>query len=257
MATEVRFWKFYVEGNSYVVVDRPECVAALCGTVNDGLQGIGGDGVLLAEWRGQRRIGMRVFNADGSEAPMCGNGARSLAALAHRRNPALGGGDVVVEAAGGTVVLRAVGSGGQVFESTLALDAPPIVEVPVPGVVYRARLGVPHTVVFRDLSSLALEEEGPLWERSMPGGTNVMFASVAAPGVLDVIPWERGVGAVKGCATGAAATAIAAADREDAWPENSIVRQPGGTVGVRWIAGQNRLVLTGSARLVADGHLFI
>jgi len=257
MSLEAWFWKFYCEGNSYVVVDDPECLRSVVGAVNDQARGVGGDGVLLAEWRQVDTIGMRVFNADGTEAPMCGNGARALVTLAVIRNPTLTDLPVTIEAGGGTAVGRAVRN-GPVFDSEITIDAPqPTVEAAKDAAVYRVQVGVPHLVVFGDTSTISISEDGPRWEHSVPGGTNVMFATVAAPGLLDVIPWERGVGAVLGCATGGAAAIIAASSRDARWPTTSVVRQPGGCIGVQWHRDTQRLTLRGSVRLIARGFVYV
>src|SRR2546421_2544714 len=86
------FWKLYAEGNAYVVVDEAAAVQSLLPWVTDPVRGLGGDGLILAEWRADGGGGMQLFNLDGGVGPPCGNGARGLAALAlyTGRGPAAG-----------------------------------------------------------------------------------------------------------------------------------------------------------------------
>ena len=131
--------------------------------------------------------------------------------------------------------------------------------MPLPGdpVIWRddnvaqVELGTSHRVVFRDLDGLDPAAEGPPCARQWPGGTNVMFAQVTSPGLLEVVPWERGVGPTLGCATGAAAAAIAAAGYVPGWPGSGRVQQPGGSVQVCRHAGS--LDMTGTVRFIAEG----
>jgi diaminopimelate epimerase len=245
----IPFWKAYAEGNSYVIVDTESAVDQVLPWIVDGRRGLGGDGVLLADWRPDAAVGMRVFNTDGSEAPSCGNGARCLAALAMRTGRAGRGDAVTVECAGGSLVHRLADAERLAFVATMPLRGDPVVWRD--GDVVQVELGTSHRVVFRDLAGLDPAADGPPCAQQWPGGTNVMFTQVTSPGMLDVVPWERGVGPTLGCATGAAAAAIAAAGRIPGWPGSVRVRQPGGSVGVRRHAGS--LEMTGTVRFIAEG----
>jgi diaminopimelate epimerase len=245
----IPFWKAYAEGNSYVIVDTGNAVEQVLPWIVDGRRGLGGDGVLLADWRPGPAVGMRVFNPDGSEAPSCGNGARCLAALALRTGRAHPGDAVTVECAGGSLVHRLADATRMAIVATMPLPGDPVIWRD--GNVAQVEIGISHRVVFRDLDGLDPAAEGPLCARQWPGGTNVMFTQVISPGMLDVVPWERGVGPTLGCATGAAAAAIAAAGYVPGWPGRVRVRQPGGSVGVSRRAGA--LDLTGTVRFIAEG----
>ena len=244
------FWKAYAEGNSYVIVDVPADAAALLPWGVDSGLGIGGDGVLLADWRRGGPIGMRVFNADGTEAPSCANGARCLAALAI----------VTGRASGESVVVRSAGAElthWLVDREQLRLTQS--MAVPAESVVWRGEdccqveLGTAHRIVFGALEGLDADVEGRRRCGEWPGGTNVMFTSAAGQARLRVIPWERGVGPTRGCASGAAAAVLAMADSKPGWPESVAVEQPGGTVQVRRRA--DSIEITGTVRLVAHGSL--
>ncbi|GAA2340045.1 hypothetical protein [Dactylosporangium salmoneum] len=244
----MRFWKYYAEGNSYVVVDDPGAAAALAGGVNDPARGLGGDGLLLAQW-GSDRVGMRIVNPDGSAAPACGNGARCLAALAIALGRADPDAVLDVVSPGLTVRHRLLDRATWRFAQELTLAT-----APVEGTQFV--LGTPHRVVLGPLAGLDPAVAGPPQERSWPGGTNVMFAEVRAAGRIAVLPWERGVGATLGCATGAAAAALAVARREPAWPARTVVEQPGGTIAVTWDrARPDALTLEGTARPIATGEV--
>jgi diaminopimelate epimerase len=249
---KVRFWKAYAEGNSYVMLGHRAPVTRLLPWSVDQRQGIGGDGVLTVQWHaGGAR--MRIFNPDGSEAPMCGNGARCVAALAIATGRSRD--TVTVSCHGGTITHRLGARDPYTLTGTMQVAADPLVRREQQ--VFHLDLGTPHCVVFRDLTDLMPERDGPAWERTRPGGTNVMFARVRRPGELDVVPWERGVGATAGCATGAAAAAISAARMTANWPARSVVRQPGGSVAVTWRDRDLTLDIRGTVRIIAEGTLDI
>lgn len=252
---KAHFWKAYAEGNSYVIFDRARPIADLLPWSTDPRRGLGGDGVLLAQWRTDGTVGMRVFNADGTEAPMCGNGARCLAALTILSGRAREGSSVTVTSAGGEITHRLDCREPLTLTGTMQVPADPVVCHDQDS--FRIDLGTPHCVIFCDLANVQPESDGPRWERTRKGGTNVMFAHIRGPGELDVIPWERGVGVTLGCATGAAASAIAAARSVAGWPDRAIVRQPGGTVGVEWLEQGRILRIRGTVDIVAEGTLTV
>jgi diaminopimelate epimerase len=129
----------------------------------------------------------------------------------------------------------------------------PIVEVGENGRLVQTLIGAPHLVVFGPRPTAEqLDGAGTALCAARPGGTNVMFASRDADGGLTVTPWERGVGPVLGCATGAAAAAIAAEALGQPFG-GRLVRQPGGAIEVRWDSAQRVLEMTGTARVVATG----
>ncbi len=249
---KARFWKAYAEGNSYLMLGYRAPVTRLLPWCVDQRQGIGGDGLLAVRWRAGG-ASMRIFNADGTEAPMCGNGARCVAALAIATGRAQD--TVTVSCAGGTITHRLEARDPYTLTGTMRIAADPLIRREQD--VFHLHLGTPHCVVFRDLADLMPERDGPRWERTRAGGTNVMFARVRRPGELDVVPWERGVGATAGCATGAAAAAIAAARMAPNWPARSVVLQPGGSVEVAWRDRDMMLDIRGTVRIIAAGTLDI
>lgn len=246
----IRFWKAYAEGNSYVIVQAPVLPQALLPWIADHRRGLGGDGLLLADWGDRGAVGMRIFNADGTEAPACGNGARCVAALAIITGRVAEDQAITVQSPGARIVHRLQDRRGM----TLALTQTIALQDPVRwegGDVVQLDLGTAHRVVFCDLHGLDPGREGPRHALNWSGSTNVMFTQVVGVGRLDVVPWERGVGPTLGCATGAAAAAIAAAGRAGGWPDTVVVRQPGGTIQVRRQGGS--LDITGTVRFIAEG----
>jgi diaminopimelate epimerase len=194
-----------------------------------------------------------VFNADGSEAGWCGNGARCVAALICARDGLEPGAKVTVTCAGGTAQHELVDRDGWVFRAEMPIGHDPIVEVAKDKRLVQLELGVPHLVVFgpRPEGEEQVDAAGTALCSSRPGGTNVMFASHDEDGGMTVTPWERGVGPVMGCATGAAAAAIASEQLLGRALNDGYVRQPGGAICVEWDG--DVLSMTGTVQEIATG----
>ncbi len=210
------FYKMQASGNDFVVVDNrkkairdPKKVTrALC----ERHTGIGSDGVLLIEPSRKADFKMRILNADGSEAEMCGNGSRCVALYA---NKVLGlprrfwietlAGVIGAEVRGDTVKVRLVDP--KDFRPESILD--------VGGKKFRyyfINSGVPHTVIFvDDLTSFPVDEVGKkvrFHERFKPAGANANFVQVTGRQSVSVRTYERGVGETQACGTGVSASAI-------------------------------------------------
>jgi diaminopimelate epimerase len=258
-------------GNDFLVVDlrvgkpahaladevtRPATVRALC----DRNFGVGGDGVLaiLPGDKGDAR--MRVLNADGSEAEMCGNGIRCVAKVLFDRDPQLRREVLRIDTGAGLLACRVDATSGTATTVTVDMGAPQLVPQLVPVRSDERRLvrapltaldqqfaftavsmGNPHAVIFLDDASAKLRElaatYGPGIEKDVrfPRRTNVEFAYVRTSKPdqpeIDLVVWERGCGITLACGTGACATVVAAclegrvpADREVP------VHLPGGTL---------------------------
>ncbi|TYP73078.1 diaminopimelate epimerase [Paenibacillus methanolicus] len=252
----MQFWKFEAEGNSYIVVEssnqHPVDVQSICSR----RVGLGSDGLLTAEWLNESTVRMRVFNADGTEAPMCGNGARCVAAFAYVNRPHLKDRDIVIQAKGATVTHRLADTDGMKFNAVIRLDQDPLISKYEAESRYQYVVGSPHLVILTDLDTVNLTQEGPRFESTYDGGTNVMFASVIDHGVIRVLPWERGVGVVEGCATGSAAAVMAVAMQTPDWPIESEVLTPKGCVRVEWNPMERMLSMEGNVSLLAEGTYF-
>jgi diaminopimelate epimerase len=246
------FRKYYAEGNAYVVIEARPGAIGIADWIAHDRYGLGGDGLIVIESRPDDGTHhMRVFNVDGSEAGWCGNGARAASALVAERD-GLGEGDVVtITCAGGSAHHELIDRETWTFRAEMPVPADPIVEIGEDGRLVQLELGVPHLVVFGPRpTGDQVDAAGAALCAQRPGGTNVMFASHEDVGLM-VTPWERGVGPVLGCATGAAAAAIAFEQVLGRAIDDGYVRQPGGAVGVEW--NGRVLAMTGTAQLVATG----
>jgi diaminopimelate epimerase len=252
------------------VVTRPETVRALC----DRNFGVGGDGV-LAILPGEAGVArMRVLNADGSEAEMCGNGVRCLAKLAWDsgrcpKNP------MRVQTGGGVKTIQLnLNSAGKATSATVDMGEPvlagekipvklrgeQIVDAPleVGGKSYRmtcVSMGNPHAVIYVDsVRSIPLEQIGPLIERHglFPARVNAHFVQVLSAGEVIMRTWERGSGITLACGTGASAVCVAGVLTGRSG-RNLLAHLPGGDLKLEWRQSDNRVYLTGPAVEVFSG----
>jgi diaminopimelate epimerase len=235
-------------GNDFVLVDeRVMPVAdhvAFALDVCDRTSGIGADGVLFVEPSERFDARMRIFNADGTEAEMCGNGMRCVARYLDERD---GSGDVTVETLAGPIGTRIVSRAP--YRVAVEMGEP---RIGAPHLVagFRATpvdLGNPHVVIrVDDADAIDLAAAGPRVERDpqYPHGTNVHFVARAG-GRWRVRHWERGAGATAACGTGAVAVAAVLIANGDAVSPVTL-SVPGGELEVSWRPGQ-RATLTGDA----------
>jgi diaminopimelate epimerase len=255
----VRVTKMHGAHNDFVILDRRSSpVEDLAGFARFSCErhgGIGADGLIVLDDSVHADVRMRIFNADGSEAEMCGNGIRCAARWLEEAGA---GSDLRFETGAGIVETSVVARGPE-YLVRVSMGTPHIAPMPVPS-LEDARfvdLGNPHVVLFRkrhddiDLTMLAARLQ------TMPGlhdGTNVHVAVVDGK-ALRVRHWERGVGLTMACGTGAIACATAAiALRMVPSPVNVFV--PGGRLLVDWVPG-GRAFLTGPAVRVFDADVAV
>ena len=230
-----KFYKMQGIGNDYIYfdcmhepIDNPEELAI---RLSDRHFGIGGDGVILLCPSDVADCRMRMFNLDGSEGKMCGNGIRCVGKLAHDLGYVKGD-SVKIETLSGIKTLSLnIGADGKVRSAKVDMGAPvldgekipstyrgeKVVNAPIEvgGKTFGATLvsmGNPHCVVFEDPDTVGLEHYGPLFERhtAFPERVNTEFVRVIDRGRLKMRVWERGSGETMACGTGACATAAAA-----------------------------------------------
>ncbi len=238
--------------------------------------GVGADGVLWVLPSSIADFQMRIFNPDGSEAEMCGNGIRCAVKWFYDRDYAKG--EVVrvetkagvktvwVTAKDGKAVAVTVDMGIPVFQpdripTTLgngeeALEVPLFVEGLGTFVVSAVSMGNPHCVVFTEtVDEVPLEAIGPRLEHhpAFPQRTNVEFVQVLSPNELKVRVWERGAGITLACGTGACAALVVAAKTGRA-SRKATVHLPGGDLDIEW-REDNHLYMTGPAVEVFRGEL--
>ena len=268
-------------GNDYIYIDcfRQQVAdpAALAVRLSHRHKGIGGDGVILICPSEVADAKMRMFNLDGSEGAMCGNGVRCVAKYVYDRG---GGGkkELRIETRSGIKTCRVREENGQAALVTVdmgeAIFAPAAIPVNLPGervVGRRVRvaggeyaitcvsMGNPHCVVFGgDPDGLDLAAIGPKFEHDplFPQGVNTEFVQVVSPSTLKMRVWERGSGETMACGTGACASAAAAISNGYCPAgEDITVRLRGGELTIRvegsrvWMTGEAVTVFTGTVEI--------
>lgn len=227
------FVKMHGLGNDFIIVEGPctldpDDVLAWCHR----RRGIGADGVIVATALSSGRVSMRHWNADGSQAEICGNGLRCVAQYAYDREW-VDGSEFIVESAVGDHPVSVA------EESIVAYVGEPMPfrsgNLMISGHdVYPFAIGNPHAVLFvDDVDTAPVEELGPMIENDplFPNRTNVEFVEVLESDGIRVRVWERGVGETQASGTGATASAyIAHTIREVPTPME--VHLPGGVVRV-------------------------
>jgi diaminopimelate epimerase len=234
MVKRLKFWKMHGLGNDYIVIDNTDGKLQ-CHNMGDLAKilcqrkfSVGADGLIVACKSEVADVKMRIFNPDGSEAEMCGNGIRCLAKFCYENNivekktfniETLAGIKKVWLSANGEVKDVMVDMGEPSFERKaipMIGEGECINEVlEVDGEVYRATclsVGNPHCVVFVDnVGSVPLEKIGPKIENheAFPKRVNVDFVQVLSAREIKVRVWERGVGETLACGTGACASVVA------------------------------------------------
>ena len=237
--------------------------------------GVGGDGVILAlPPEGEADLRMRIFNADGTEAEMCGNGIRCLARFLADSDGSPVGIRWSIETPAGLIRPELQGNG----QLKVDMGAPFLLSDQVPtGLAVSERglpegvidldgmeiavaavgMGNPHVVVpVEDLETIPFESWGAALERHpmFPARTNVHFLRVHNRRSLEIRVWERGAGPTLACGTGACATLVAACllGLSD---DQAEVLLPGGPLQIAWSGHQGSVQMTGPAEAVFDGVL--
>jgi diaminopimelate epimerase len=282
-------------GNDFVVVDLrgdragskaaasvqdPETVRRIC----DRHFGVGADGVLailptVPGAAGDAR--MRVLNADGSEAEMCGNGIRCVAKLLYESDPALRKPVLAIDTGAGLLSCEMSATDGRVDNVTVEMGRPRFSREEIPiapggaasvlrepieadGRIFRftaVSMGNPHAVIFiddpaEDLMALA-RRFGPALEiaPTFPRRTNVELARVRG-NEIDLVVWERGCGITLACGTGTCATAVAACLEERASRGREIpIHLPGGTLRITVASDDSGVRMRGPAKVVFRSEL--
>jgi diaminopimelate epimerase len=274
----MRFTKMQGAGNDYIYVDcftnpMPHDPAGLSRQISDRHFGVGSDGLILICPSDKADARMRMFNADGSEAEMCGNGVRCVAKYVHDhglvRKPRLtvetGRGVLTLdlEIAGGSVRQVRVDMGEPILEAariptTLAGDPPTEVALKLPDTTLKVTcvsMGNPHCISFVDTITDALVHGvGPRVEHhpAFPRRTNVEFVRVNRPDDVTVRVWERGSGETLACGTGACAVAVAGV-LTGRTQRRVTAHLPGGELQLYWSETDNHVYMTGPAIEVFSG----
>jgi diaminopimelate epimerase len=276
---EVSFVKMEGAGNDYVYIDEMKNgydlpFEDLAKRISDRHLGVGSDGLVIMMRGKKQGFGMRMFNADGSEAEMCGNAIRCVAKYLYDTGyvktkqlsiETLAGAKqlTIVEAADsrGTSWVR-VDMGTPILrgrEIPVKVDREPVTGIEVAGYHGTAvSMGNPHFVVFVDrITDKQVLEHGPKIENDplFPNRTNVEFVHVLDRDNIEMRVWERGSGETLACGTGACASAVAAI-LENRTSRDVSVAVLGGVLRIFWDEAENRVYLTGPAREVFRGIYF-
>ncbi len=281
------FSKMHGLGNDYVVIDesdqeiiseeqKPELVIELC---RRGFS-VGADGVIfVAPATGEGDIRFRIFNADGSEAEMCGNGIRCFTKFVYD-NGILRKEKILVETLGGLKTVSLSIENGKMTscrvdmgKATFKTDQVPM-DVPQDEFVDQVlsvegepiqmtalSVGNPHAVIFvDDAAQVDLDKFGPAIENhpAFPQRTNVHFVEVVSPQEIIMITWERGAGPTFACGTGATSCVIAG-NKLEKLDGSVLVHLPGGELQIDVYQEGNELgaFMEGEAVLVFDGLMGI
>lgn len=267
-------------GNDYIYVDamkypidNPEEAAIIW---SDRHKGIGSDGLILIDHSDVADFKMRMFNNDGSEGIMCGNGVRCIGKFVydHRLTTST---TVTLETLGGIKVLQLyTDENNLVTKARVDMGEPILINkeqlanaegsmlagtIEANGKEYTGTyvcMGNPHFVIFvDDINEIDLTAEGSALEVHpiFPQKCNIEFAEVKANGVIRTRVWERGTGITLACGTGACATAVAAILNNKA-TDKATIAMDGGDLQIEW-DGKGHLFMTGPAATVFEGEIEI
>lgn len=276
MKEKIHFTKMHGAGNDYIYVDTllynisdPSHLARLW---SDRHNGIGSDGLVLI---GRSQVAeadftMRIFNADGSEAMMCGNACRCIGKYLYEKQLTKQTQIRLLTLSGIKILELHLDSGGAVDSVTVDMGEPILrnenqfssnaifsVENPLPTGTF-VSMGNPHYVIFvDDVESMDITREGMRLEHhpAFPERCNIEFATVVSDGIR-VRVWERGSGITMACGTGACATAVAATLTGRSGRTSHIIMD-GGALDIEWRESDNHIYKTGPAEFVFEGDIEI
>ena len=278
----LNFTKMTGLGNDYIYVDctdgtKLKNIPEMAKKLSDRHLGIGADGLILIDKSDNKQsdFKMRIFNSDGSEAEMCGNGIRCVAKYIHDHN--LSNNDkIAIETLAGIKKVKILENDEvECNEAIVDMGEPIFQDKNIPYNVYEpfnkdldinvegekmrftvVSMGNPHAVTFvEDLDDLQIEMCGPIIENNpiFPNRTNVEFVQIIDKNNIRVRVWERGVGETLACGTGACA-AVVASGLNGYTDEIVNVSLPGGKLKIEW-GKDNHIYMQGPATTVFEGKL--
>mgnify|MGYP001921308384 FL=1 len=275
----MKFTKMHGIGNDYVYVncfeESVKNPAEVSKFVSDRHFGIGSDGLILISPSAIADFRMNIYNADGSQAEMCGNGIRCVAKYVYDYG-LTDKTEISVETLAGIKYLRLQVENGKVANVEVNMGAPilepkeipvaveesPVVNVPVEvkGKIYHmtcVSMGNPHAIIFmKNVKDLDIAAIGPYFENHtvFPKRTNTEFVEVLDRNTVNMRVWERGSDETLACGTGACATTVACILNDKT--ENEVtVHLLGGDLKIRWDREANQVYMTGPATVVFDGEI--
>jgi diaminopimelate epimerase len=277
----IEFTKYHGLGNDFILIDNrcdltplitPEMAIKMC----DRHFGIGADGVIFA-LPGQKGTDytMRIFNSDGSEPEMCGNGIRCLAAFLTELEGISRSKDYYLIHTLAGVIRPQLTDDGQVkvdmgsprllaqeIPTTLVPGDSKVINLPLEignqtWHITCVSMGNPHCITFvEDVASIPVEIIGPQFEHHpvFPQRTNTEFIQVVNPSHLKMRVWERGAGITLACGTGACASLVAGV-LNNLCDRMAIIELPGGNLEIEWSETDQRIYMTGPAERVFTGKM--
>lgn len=280
MTEQIRFTKMHGCGNDYVYVNcleetvhDPERVAKI---VSDRHFGIGSDGLILIQKSEVADFRMSMYNADGSEGKMCGNGVRCIAKYVYDHGMT-DKKTITLETRGGIKVLNlTLGEDGLVSQVEVDMGKPilkpELIPVALPGDIVISEpvevngrsyditcvsMGNPHAVVFvKDTDTIDIEKLGPSFEKHpvFPDRVNTEFVQVINEHTIKMRVWERGAGETLACGTGACASVVACF-LNGMTEDTVLVHLRGGDLKIHYDHDENRVMMTGPAVTVFQGEI--
>ena len=282
---KIDFVKMHGLGNDFILIDclskqlgDSSFLSCLAKRLCNRNFGIGADGLMLILPSSKADLRMRIFNYDGSEAQMCGNGIRCFAKYAYE-NKLISKTKFTVETLAGIIIPELTITNNKILGVKVNMGSPKLRrrEIPMNGKdtstvvnetlkinpeqtfkITCVSMGNPHCITFvNDVQSIPVDEIGPKIENHplFPEKTNVEFIQVLNKQEINFRVWERGVGETLACGTGACAALVAAVlnkktDRE------AIIHLPGGDLDIQW-ADDGHVYMTGPAELVFRGEMIV
>ena len=280
----LKFSKMHGIGNDFPIIDeskgevipeadKPEACRILCHRNF----GVGGDGVLFVEPSDVADIGYRMFNPDGSEAEMCGNGIRCFGDFVYRKG-ILKQEKMTVETRAGikTIEITLENDEPVLFKVDMGLSTFKTPEIPMTSDedefldgelevldttfnVTAISVGNPHAIIFvDDVDEIDIDKYGPAIEAHevFPEKINVHFVEVISKNEGKMITWERGAGVTLACGTGACAVAVASI--LNGFTEDKVtVKLLGGDLQIEWDREANKVYMTGPAEVSFEGEISI
>jgi diaminopimelate epimerase len=277
----VAFSKYHGLGNDFILIDnrdRPhpyltnKQAIAFC----DRNFGIGADGVIFLLPNDTNSYRMQIFNSDGSEPEMCGNGIRCLAKFMQDLEISAPENRYLIQTGAGLIVPE-LDTDGQItvdmgeprllaaeIPTTLVAPDQKAIAVPLEVAgqnwdVTTVSMGNPHCIIFvANVDSISLAEIGVKFEHhpAFPKRTNTEFIQVVSSNYIKMRVWERGAGATLACGTGACA-AVVAGVLNDQCDRLCTVNLPGGDLKINWDIQTNHIFMTGPAEKVFTGSKFV
>lgn len=282
----LKFTKMQGIGNDYVYVDvihqKIDNPSELAKKISDRHFGIGSDGLILIDKSSCADFKMTIYNPDGSEAEMCGNGIRCVAKFVYDK----GFTDktkINIETLAGVKTVYLTLDNGKVSLVKVDMGEPILAALNIPVINYNEEkssdgtlfvktkvndfkgeltcvsMGNPHAICFvDDVSKIDIEKNGLIVENAdnFPNRTNVEFIDIVDNKEINMRVWERGVGETLACGTGACASVVACI-LNDYTSREVVVNLLGGQLKIEWNINDNHVYMTGPAKIVFEGEIDI